>query len=292
MTGSTTAAPPLSRDAALRLVGRLVLVNAVVLLLLDTVLTAPGATRALLFDPAHPAERPWAVLTFPFVHTGLAHLLMVAALTALLAPEVVRRMGPRLFLGYYLACAAGAAAFGVALSGFARIPELAGGLAPLYGIALARGWFADDLEVALDPLPFRVQARSLVGLGALVLVGIGVVTPTPALSLAHAGGFLAGYLWFRIRAAGRRPAAATPLPIRRAVMTPVRLEVQESASAPARSPAPQPAPAAVPPRTTPMEADELDRLLDKISAQGLDSLTEEERQVLTQLAERKRKEGP
>jgi len=54
---------------------RLILANAAVLLLLETVITSEGAFRALAFDPATALSRPWTFVTYMFVHADLLHLL-------------------------------------------------------------------------------------------------------------------------------------------------------------------------------------------------------------------------
>ena len=56
-------------------VGRLIAANAVVLLLMQTLFTSPELAAALAFDPAAIASRPWAFITYFFVHGGLLHLL-------------------------------------------------------------------------------------------------------------------------------------------------------------------------------------------------------------------------
>jgi hypothetical protein len=169
---------------------------------------------------------------------------------------------------------------------------MTGGLAPTLGLAVARARLAEDEEVSLDPLPARLRVRTVIAWAVTAVVALAVVVRSPAISLAHVGGLLAGYCYFRLRGVPRRPTAAAALPIRRAVMTPVRLEVQESSAVtPTTTPSPPSPVAPTPPHTGPTEANELDRLLDKISATGLESLTTQERRRLAEYADRKRKEG-
>lgn len=298
--------PPAMEGGGESLIGWLVLANAAVLVVVQTVLTAPEVAAALRFDPGSPLARPWAALTYPFVHQGWVHLAATSALLALAGPAVAREMGAQWLGVYYLACAAGAALFAVLLAGLGTVAPMAGALAPALGLALARGWLADDIEVALDPLPLRVQVRSLVAWLAVVTIIAGLAVNSPALSLAHAGGAMAGYLALRLRAVARRPPSRPPamLPTRRPVMTPVRQEADDPAPRSAAPGAPVFPPeagapqASVPPGAPSGEtgaadrvaSGELDRLLDKISAQGLDSLTTLERRILAEYAERKRRE--
>lgn len=265
--------------------GRLAAANAAALVLLKAVLTAPAVLVLLRFDPGRFGSQPWTALTYPFVHTGLAHLAATTALLLWLGPGLERRMGSRLFLAFYLYSAAGAAAVAIALAALIPIPPLSGALAPILGLMYARAWFAEDEDVSLAPLPFRVRVRAVAALAGLAFLVLGLVLRWEGLSAAHLGGIGAGWLFFRIARFGRRPQAVVPMPLRRPVMAPARLSAPSAAA-----PAPQ-----VEPRTTSMgvedAADALNRVLDKISASGFESLTPQERRLLTQYAERKRREN-
>lgn len=264
-------------------VGRLAIANAAGLVVLRAVFTAPTVAAALRFDPGHFATRPWAALTYPFVHDSLSHLLITTVLLLWLGPNIERRMGARMFLLFYAYVAVGAAAVAVALATLLPVPPMSGALAPVLGVAYARAWFAEDEEVALDPLPLRVRVRVLTALVGVGLLVTGLVVGRESLSGAHFGGFVAAWLFFRIAHFGRRAQPVLQMPIRHPAMAPARL------------PAPSPSAAAhAEPRTVSMgvedAADVVNRVLDKISAYGLESLTPQERHVLTQYAERKKRE--
>ena len=81
---------------------RLILANAAVLLLLDTVITSDGAFRALAFDPATALSRPWTFVTYMFVHADLLHLLANSLGLWMLGSAVEQRLGGEKFLLYYL----------------------------------------------------------------------------------------------------------------------------------------------------------------------------------------------
>lgn len=279
MTTSSSPAVPGSWTA------RVAVVNAAVWVLLETVLTAPTAGVFLRFDPGRVASLPWTALTYPFVHTGLAHLAVSTALLLWLGPGLERRMGSRLFLAFYLWTAGGAAAVAIALAALMPVPPLAGALAPITGLAFARAWFGEADEVSLAPLPLRVRVRALATLAGLGFLVLGLALRRESVSVAHLGGVAAAWLFFRIAPFGRRSPAVVALPLRRPVMAPARLPTPSAAA-----PAPQ-----VEPRTTSMgvedAAEAINRVLDKISASGFESLTPQERRLLTQYAERKRREN-
>jgi hypothetical protein len=159
---------------------------------------------------------------------------------------------------------------------------MSGGIAPGLGLVFAYAWIAGDREVALDPLPFRARvitlAAGVVG-GVLVL---GAARSTAGLSLAHLGAVPAAWLFFRLSKAGQRAEPVMPLPIRRPALAPMQLQRAEQVSAPEVPPGPVPVSMGVEDA-----AEAVNRLLDKISARGLESLTPEERRILREYAERK-----
>jgi hypothetical protein len=101
--------------------------------------------------------------------------------------------------------------------------------------------------------------------------------------LAHVGGILFGYVFFRLQAASRRGGAVPVRSVERVVM------VQSGGAEPAR-----PTPVTPARARRRVEADavaaELDRVLDKISAEGLGSLTPAERHFLDEVARKKKQE--
>ena len=267
-------------------VTRLALGLAASFVMLRTVLTSDTVAVALRFDPEHLATRPWALLTYPLVHEGLSHLALVLGLLLILGPLVERRLGGRAFLLFLAYCTVGTALASIAVAGVLPVPPLSGGVAPFLGLAFAHAWFAEDDDIGLDPLPMRLRVRLLIGVLAVTVFVSSLATRDSALSIAHLAALPAAWIFLRVRVVGRRPPASLPLPMRRPVMAPIRLEV-EAATSTASSPPPSPAPARAMQRAT---SDEVNRVLDKISAAGMDSLTEEERRILTEYAERMRQE--
>jgi len=263
-------------------VGRVVFASVAAFIALRTVFTAPGVAAALRFDPSLLTERPWTVITYPLVHESVFHLLVTGLLVVLVGPRVERALGARVFALYYGYTAAGAALAAVAVSQLVAVPPMSGGIASGLGLVFAYAWIAGDREVTLDPLPVRARvltlAAGVIG-GSLVL---GAVRNTAGLSLAHLGAVPAAWLFFRLWKAGQRVEPVMPLPIRRPALAPIQVQRAEQASAPASPPGPIPVSMGVEDA-----AETLNRLLDKISAKGLESLTPEERRILKEYAERK-----
>jgi membrane associated rhomboid family serine protease len=265
-------------------VGRLIIANAVVLLLLLTVFTSPALLSRLAFDPAHALARPWTFITYMFVHGGLLHLLGNMLMLFVFGSPVETRMGSRAFLLYYLYCGVGAALLALGLSGLTSIPPFLGASGAVLGLGLAFATFWPDAELILFPFPIPVRARTLVAIlaGADVFFAIRSNNSDGIAHVAHLGGLAAGFLFFRLQGLSRRGQSAPPQPVERVVM--VQSGVPEAS---------RPMPAAPVARrrvnTDPVAA-EVDRVLDKISAQGLGSLTPAERRFLDEVAKQKKQD--
>ncbi len=268
-------------------VGRLVVANAAVLLLLQTIFTAPAFVDALQFLPGTAPRRPWTFVSYMFVHAGLLHTVGNMLLLFAFGPPVERRMGSRAFILFYMYCGVGAALLGLGLSSLMEVQPLVGATGAILGIGLAFAFAWPEAELVLFPFPLRITARTLI----LLLAGIDLLLALwfegGVAHLAYLGGLASGYIFLRIqgltshrirkepRALTRRPVMA-PMPVRQG------------------SPAVDLRPAML--RPDPRElgeeypAEEVDRVLDKISAFGIQGLTVDERRFLDEVSKRKRKD--
>ncbi len=276
--------PPVEPSRLTPWVGRLVLLNACSFLLLQTVLTAPAVIEALEFIPARSAGRPWSFFSYLFVHKGLLHLGGNLLMLLAFGPPLERRMGSRAFLLYYVYCGVGAAALAVGLTSFMPISPLIGASGAGLGLGLAFALNWPEVKFTLPPSPLRVNARALVALLALADLAVALWLDNGVASVAHVGGIGAGYLFFRIQNTLSRRGTKEPKAVaRRAVMAPI--PVRQG------SPAAEVRPALLRPDVREAyPADEVDRVLDKISAFGIQSLTAEERRFLDEVSKKKRKD--
>ncbi len=266
-------------------VGRLIIANAVVLLLLMTVFTSPALQEALRFAPGEALRRPWTFVTYMFVHAGLLHLLGNMLMLFVFGPAVEHRLGGRAFLLYYLYCGIGAAVLSLVLSGIMPTAPIVGASGAVLGVGVAFALLWPDAELLVFPLPMPVKARTFI----LVLIGLDIIfsqlTPDDGVAhLAHVGGAGFGYLFFRLQALSRRHPHPPPRAVERVVM------VQSGAAEPDQHRTP---PAPIRPRrradADPVAA-EVDRVLDKISEQGMNSLTAAERRFLDEVSRQKKQE--
>jgi membrane associated rhomboid family serine protease len=261
---------------------RLIAANMVVLLLMRTIFISPELTSALAFSPAAALTAPWTFFTYMFVHAGLLHLLGNMFMLFVFGTPVESRMGSRAFILYYLLCGVGGAVFSLALSNITNVGPMVGASGAVLGVALAFAMYWPDAELIVFPLPVPIRARTLVALliGADVLFAF--LTPGDGIAhVAHVGGALSGYLYFRMQSLSRRSPQPPPRAVERVVM------VQSGSAEPERR---TPVTPARPRRRVDADpvAAEVDRVLDKISEKGIASLTPAERRFLDEVSKQKK----
>lgn len=264
-------------------VRRLLVALGVVYVVQAAVFTGPWFVNTFGFAPDGAARRPWTFLTYLFVHVSLLHVAVNGLMLVLFGPAVERRMGGAAFVRYVMVCGLGGplAAFGLTLL-VPTVSPFVGASAAVFGVALAFALAWPEARVFVFPLPWPVPAPALVGLLAVVtLVPFLLDTHAGVAHLAHLGGFALGLVYLKGSEAVERRG---PMPDGVAPAEPV-LVVHQPEAAVADAPA---EPAARPPRS---DADqEMNRLLDKISRQGMASLTAAERRFLDEVSRQLRRE--
>jgi membrane associated rhomboid family serine protease len=267
-------------------VARLIVITAVAQLLLETVFTSPEITNLLAMNPGGFASQPWGAVSYLFVHGGILHLATNMLGLYLFGTAVENRMGSRTFVFYYLYCGVGAALFALLLTLISHQSPIVGASGAVLGVAVAFAMFWPDAEIMVLLIPVPIKARTLVlGLAALNL-GLAIWVRDGVAREAHLGGMLAGWLFFKAQSfAHRRPPSLPRQQPERVVM------VQQTAAARDADPRAPQAGRPLPPRpgSDPV-ATEVDRVLDKISAKGIESLTPEERRFLDEVSKRKQRE--
>jgi len=264
-------------------VGRIIIANAVVLLLLMTLFTSRDLFQALEFSPWTALTRPWTFVSYMFVHAGLLHLFGNMLMLFVFGTAVESRMGSRNFLLYYLFCGVGAAVFSLLLARVMPVGAFVGASGAVLGVAVAFAMFWPDAELIVFPIPVPIKARTLViGLVVLDVIGSRLWPNDGIAHLAHVGGALFGYLFFRAQLLSQRSAAA-PARVERVVM------VQSGSAEPERRTPVAPMRPRRGIESDPVAA-EVDRVLDKISEKGISSLTPAERSFLDEVAKQKKQD--
>ena len=290
-------------------------INVVMLFLQWTVVSDADAFAVLGFQDGSLRQSLWSAGTYMFVHYSVWHLALNMYALLIFGPRLESVMGTRAFTLYFLWCGLGGAMFHLL---FVRAGLLIGASAAVFGVMFAywQQWPRD--EVALfGAIPMRAWTLVLLLLAANLTAGVlGAADATTGADvngwvyLAHVGGLAFGWLYFRTPPAAsldrlrqrispapdypdESPPRAIPrtLPRARAQRDEVD-EIVAKSKAVAAQKRPSVRAVVTPVRTTSeARAAELDRVLDKISSSGLESLSSEERAVLDEMARRLRGES-
>lgn len=254
-------------------VRRLIAANAVVYLLTVTVFTGVWFPQMFAFAPSAALTQPWTFVSYMFVHGGFLHLAFNMLMLFFFGPAVEEQMGGRGFIGYYLFCGLGGAVLSFVIALFAPVAPFVGASGAVFGVSLAFALSWPDAPIFVFPLPVPIKAKWLVVALAAIDLALAVLPASDGVAhLAHLGGFLFGFLYLRGAALARR----VPSPAQGRRTRARALSLQSGAESGRRR---EPRRAARGDQAQALQA-EIDRVLDKISATGLGSLTPEERQLL------------
>ena len=240
---------------------RLIVVNVGVFLFTAT---NPRLLGLLAFVPRFALVQPWTFVTYQFAHAGLGHLLFNMLGLFFFGSRLEAHLGPRHFLGLYLA--SGVA--GALLSFLNFNTPIIGASAAVFGVFLgfARFWPRERVYI-WGVLP--VEARVLVVvMTVLALFGGFGFGGGGIAHFAHLGGFLGGWLYLRW-VGWSSPAARFQ---RRAAAPAVRAADLERWRRTNRE------------NLHPINRAEFDRVMAKLEAHGPGSLTSEERALLNRFA--------
>jgi membrane associated rhomboid family serine protease len=231
--------------------------------------------------------RVWEFLTFQFIHGSVGHVLFNSIALFFFGPWMERWWGPKRFFFFYLACGAAGAMFYSSLVSAGILPQsavailadgsqqldpatlvpLVGASAGIYGILVGVAVIAPSLRVSLlfPPVTLTMRQLSL----ALLAIAVGSIVlkfgGNEGGEAGHLGGAIMGYFmmkthgwmnWFRD--AAHRPKGRPASDFSPKIRPRTSLDLQGST--------------------------EVDRILEKISKDGFQSLTEEERDQLHKAA--------
>jgi membrane associated rhomboid family serine protease len=214
----------------------------------------------------------WRFISFQFLHGSLGHLLFNSMGIFFFGPWMERWWGSQRFLIFYLLCGIGGAAFFSLLTLTGIVPAdsqsiLVGASAGIYGIFIGVAITAPNLRVSLLFPPIELSMRQL----AIALLAISAGSIILKLGgneggeAGHLGGAIIGAILMR---------------------WPQLLSGRHASGTQRRN---NPAERKIQPRTSiDLQRDsEVDLILDKISLQGFQSLTDREREVLHDAAKQR-----
>jgi len=262
------------------MVKRLLLANLGIFLV--TLVWSP-AVDLLALHPPRLLTRPWGVVTYMFVHAGLWHLAINMLVLYFFGTPLEQRWGSREFLRFYLVAGLG----GAVLSIVFMPASVIGASGAAYGLMLAFAMNWPNAPIHVYGI-FPVKAKWLVAFLFVVSLLEGISGSNGGIAhFAHLGGIVAALLYLKMdwrpaALVGRRPGTRVPRPVSRGRKGKVSVSARKEPAARERTSSP---------RTEDDERsmlDEVDRVLDKISEQGIASLTSAERELLDEVSRRRR----
>lgn len=230
----------------------------------------------------------WQFVTFQFLHGSVGHILFNSIGLYFFGPWMERWWGAGKFIVFYLLCGAAGAFFFVVLVGVGILPQgdwgkfadgsvgwismndipLVGASAGIYGILVGVAVIAPAMRVSLLFPPVTLSMRRL----ALILMGISAalivfkIGGNEGGEAGHLGGAIMGFFlmraWIWYSSGGGNDAYGKVRGPRKDIRPKIRPRTRVDLSSDS----------------------EIDRLLDKISKDGFQSLTDEERELLHKAA--------
>jgi membrane associated rhomboid family serine protease len=270
---------------------------------LQLTLFGPDALySALALDPARMPGSWWTVVTYMFVHAWLAHLAFNMFTLWMFAPRLEQEWGTRPFVLFYLWCGVGGA---IAHLIFAQHSAVIGASGAISGVLVAYAIRWPDEEVYLfGVIPMKSRWLILAMLGMNTIFAL---SPNSRIDwTAHVGGMAFGWIFLKLYTAGgisrvkgwvsavpdesedmpravprgRQPTRDRSSGVDEVVARSNAIALRESK--PLQH---------VPRQETPKEyAAKVNRVLDKISQQGIASLTRDERRLLEEMSRKLRDE--
>ncbi|CAN5615498.1 rhomboid family intramembrane serine protease [soil metagenome] len=259
-------------------VQRLLIANAAVFLLQNF---SPQLTWHLAFVPSDVLLRPWTLIGYMFAHGSFWHLFWNMIGLFFFGPPLEGRWGSREFLKFYFICGMGGAALSFF---FAFNSPIIGASAAVYGIMLAFAMNWPDAPIYIWGI-LPVKAKYLVGVLAIISV-MSMMNSGGGDNIAHAahlGGFAAAFLYMRLNRPGGMFGGFRKMMNKRKL----RVVQDEQPRRPTRT-GPPPSPRRGANAEEDRLLDELDRVLEKISTEGMSSLTAQERRLLDEVSRRYR----
>lgn len=215
------------------------------------------------------ATRPfqiWRLVTYQFLHGGLWHLFFNMYGVWIFGRLVERALGPRRFLQMYLYSGAIGGILWLLFT-WGQRALCVGASGSLFGVLAAAALAFPDMRLALLFPPVVLPMRTFVFIyGFIEVLNSFAPGASGVAHLAHVGGLLGGFIYVKRLRKGKT------FPIRKWIKDLVRkIDGDREMRTMSRSGGHQGG------EPTP---DEIDRVLEKMSFQGYDSLTQRERDIL------------
>lgn len=109
---------------------------------------------------------------------------------------VEQQVGSQRFVCYYLLCGVGSAAINQLCTFLGIIPpaQLVGASGAIYGVMAAAAFFFPNAQLFIIPIPFPIKLKYLVGFYTLVEMYMGITSVDGVAHFAHLGGIIVGII--------------------------------------------------------------------------------------------------
>ena len=224
-------------------------------------LTAPGLVEPFVFVPMLIFRQPWTIVTYMFLHGGFTHILFNMIGLYFFGPRVEARLGSNRFITLYFIAGISGALLSFAFAPYAGV---IGASAGIFGVMLAYAHFWPRDQILIWGI-IPIEARWLVVITTLLALWSGLGGSRGGVAdFAHLGGYAGAFLYLRLIGWG---SAATRFK-KKAVGAGVGAGRVVGAIGAWQKVDPN--------SINELNRDEVNRILDKIGAKGLNSLTPEE----------------
>ena len=224
-----------------------------------------------LYFITSPKFQIYQPVTYMFMHAGFMHLFFNMFALWMFGRALEMVWGPKRFLIYYLVCGIGAAAIqelGQAVGLISSGSMTVGASGAVYGILLAFGLTFPNDRIFIFPIPIPIKAKYFVLFYVVIELMQGFGASDGVAHFAHLGGMLFGALLFlywkhqirirknrKVRVIYERPSSVN--------------EYHQNAHEYTTTQ-----------NTSYEQREKIDSILDKIRANGYNSLTNEEKNIL------------
>lgn len=237
----------------------------------------------------------WRFFTYMFLHGGLGHIAFNMFGLWMFGSQIEALWGRRTFLTYYFICGLGGSVlYGIFnLAGIGSYTPMLGASAAVFGILLAYGMtFPNNVILMMMIIPMKAKYAVMI-FGLIELLSI--PRSSGVAHLAHLGGMFAGFIFLYFTMPSLRPAGLNRAWQRAKTKRNIRVvrpgetrggngSGTQSGTGPGDYDGVRPGYTWDPKsgyEKSPQQ-ERIDQVLDKISREGLQSLTDEEQEILRQ----------
>ncbi len=241
---------------------------------------------AFIPDPITTFTQPWRLVTYMFLHGGFLHIIFNMLWLWWMGRPVEEQLGPKNFLVLFFGAGIGGALINTALSGVFGAGPTIGASGAVLGIMVTFAVMFPRMPIMLIFLP-PIEARFIVA--GLVLIDLLLIGQADNIArIVHLGGALTGYVLIKMyyrgyhydlwieqitkSFSGKKKAGASSSSGAGSAFKGARRKDMHAVSD-----------AEV---LDEQEEGELDRILDKISKQGYEGLSDREKKILFELSKR------